>query len=175
MQRLQTWALAAAAFEDGLEEARVAGREMQYLSLPGNRVAEAFRQWVNQWAVGTILDVGCGPQEVPLYLLDIPDSRITGIDPIMAPHPFRFVPALIEEYDGEADTVICATSLDHFADVELAAKAMRRIAQQRIILWHCGNAPTPPEEHSWHVDDDDVIKLFNMPRARDGDFYVFQR
>ena len=61
-------------------------------------MAERFRQFVQPHLRGRVLDVGCGPQPVPLYLAGYPADRISGLDPLSREdqHPFDFAAGVAE-------------------------------------------------------------------------------
>lgn len=168
------WDVALDNFVSGLEKAKKAGEETYYLSVSGNLGAQRFRRFVAKHCVGTVLDVGCGPQSKPLYLYDIPDEWITGVDPIFAEHPFEFFHGCIEDFPERSfGTVICATSLDHLRNLEVAALVMKR-AEHKILIWGGDKDPTPPEQHTFHVRHEWLIKTFGTPLARDGDYFCFE-
>lgn len=167
---LSTWESALDAFS-----ASARPDSPSHFSVAGNRQAARFREWVNRYATGTILDVGCGLQEKPLYLADIDDARITGLDPLSASHPFAFVQGAVEDYDGGPfDTVICATSLDHVRNLTIAVHSMVRLGR-RLIFWQTDDlAPQPAEQHTYGLSHADLVRLVAKPiLAKDGDFFVF--
>ena len=74
---------------------------------------------------GKVLDVGCGPQEIPTYLEYCckKDLIFIGIDPLIGnqPRKFRFVQGLAEYIpfnDNHFDQVLFVTSLDHFISLK---------------------------------------------------------
>jgi len=87
-------------------------------SVKGNPMAELFTFFIRPFLRGWVLDVGCGPQAVPVYLEGYPTDLIYGIDPISSSedHPFTFIQGVAEFLpweDNSFDVVIAATSLDH--------------------------------------------------------------
>ena len=118
----------------------MAGYPVHSCSVPGNAMAEQFSEWLKPQLSGDILDVGCGPQPIPLYLVDSPLSRVSGVDPIDAFHPFTFRQALAEElpFDRASfDCVIAATTLDHVLDPYQALAEARRVLRLdgRLFVW----------------------------------------
>lgn len=176
MNRISEWGAALEAFRVGLAEAQQDGRDVGYLSIPGNAGAEAFRVFVNTHRIGKVLDVGCGPQWKPLYLQDIPDDEIMGIEPLDGKHPFPCFKGCIEDIADnlfEVGTVICATSFDHLRDPAVAAEVMRRLARDRIVVWCCDGQATPPEQHTFAVDHAWLFSVFGPPLVQAGDFFCF--
>ncbi len=109
------------------------------LSVEGNEISSLFRAFVRRYLHGRVLDVGCGGQDVPLYLMGYPTQLIAAIDPFGAPedHSFLFVRALNEELpwpDSAFDTVINSTSLDHCIDLEKSLRETARVMSVRAIL-----------------------------------------
>lgn len=164
------------AWPEALEEFRrgaIASGGRGYFSISGNSGAEAFRSFVTEHATGTVVDCGCGAQPKPIYLDHIADYRITGIDPIEAPHPFAFILGTVESVRPSGfGTVICATSLDHMKDAADALQVMRHAGRQ-LIFWHEGSAPVPADMHTFHVTHDDLIAALGRPTVQRGDFFVF--
>jgi len=82
-----------------------------------------------------VLDVGCGPQEIPSY---IPSSGFVGIDPIAESHSFAFAQAIGEFLpfkDKVFDHVVFATSLDHCIDPKQAMMEAKRVSRGKINIW----------------------------------------
>lgn len=130
------------AFEENKAEYAVADRRHASLSVASNPGAEAFAQWVRPWLRGRVLDIGCGPQPVPVYLESYPPRRCAGIDPLPPheEHPFIFRRAFCESIpwpDGCFETVTCATSLDHVFDLDRALDDIRRVLVPGgiLLLW----------------------------------------
>ncbi len=85
-----------------------------------------------------ILDVGCGPQELPSYALGH-ESRFVGIDPLRGQQKrgFFFVQGIAEylPFPNESfDRVLFGTSLDHFISPHLALREARRILKANGVL-----------------------------------------
>jgi SAM-dependent methyltransferase len=109
------------------------GLPIDSCSMPGHPVATSFGSFVRPYLRGgRVLDIGCGPQPVPVYLSDYPAELISGIDPLApaAPHPFDFVRGVAEYLpwkDGTFDVVIAATSLDHVLSLDLTFEEILRV------------------------------------------------
>jgi SAM-dependent methyltransferase len=111
-------------------------------SVTGHVLAEAFGGFVAPYLRGTVLDVGCGPQPLPVYLSDHPVELIAGIDPLLpvATHPFTFARGVAEMLpwdDASFDIVIAATSLDHVLLLDRSLDEARRVLRPdgRFLVW----------------------------------------
>jgi SAM-dependent methyltransferase len=172
------------------------------LSVKGNRVAADFRLFARRYLNGRVLDIGCGRQDVPLYLEGYPTQSIAAIDPFggAGDHPFLFVPAINEELpwpDATFDTVINATSLDHCIDLEKSLQETARVMNERatFLVWVgfipgaapyvTGKAGPKPVDgfHLYHFDkpwfEDLMARLFLVIEHADIDlssnFYAFRK
>ena len=111
-------------FENGRREYENAPE--QNLSVDGNDGAEAFRLFLMPHIRGHVLDIGCGPQEMPVYLKGHPYDRLAGLDPLPSrtQRNFEFAEGIAEFNpwpDEEFDVVIAATSLDHVISLDIGA------------------------------------------------------
>lgn len=111
-------------------------------SLGRRATDEPFSGFVAPYLRGLVLDVGCGPYAVPLYLREYPVDRIYGIDPVdpFEPHPFTFVRGIAECVpfpDRSFDVVIAATSLDHSLSLDRALSEIRRVIKPggSFLVW----------------------------------------
>ncbi|OHB69191.1 MAG: hypothetical protein A2V70_02130 [Planctomycetes bacterium RBG_13_63_9] len=111
-------------------------------SVEGHPMAEMFRCFLKPYLGGAVLDVGCGPQPVPYYLLDYPVERMAGVDPLppAAPHPFVFVHGVAEFLPWEDQTfsvVVVGTSLDHVLLLDRALGEIRRVLKPdgHLVTW----------------------------------------
>lgn len=122
------WQGTFAAGEEGYE-----GLPVDSCSVAGHSMAESFRWFVRSFVTGPVLDVGCGPQPKPLYLQDVPDRLIAGLDPLLAserPHSFVFAQGLGEFLpwdDGTFQCVVIATSLDHVFLLDRSLEEVKRM------------------------------------------------
>ena len=116
----------------------------------GDVYSRVFRGFVERYASGRVLDVGCGIFGRPYYLSDYRAKLVSGLDPLEpeeAPD-FEFVRG-ISEYlpwpDGAFSTVISATSLDHCLSLDRSLAEIRRVlrAKGRFLLW-IGSTPGAP-------------------------------
>lgn len=133
--------------------------------------AMLFRAFVRPYLAGNVLDIGCGPQPIPSYLIDHPVSKIVGIDPVSTQedHPFRFVSGFGEFLpfeDGVFDCAILGTTLDHYYLLDRGLSEVARVLKPggRFLAWiteFAGapaydpySAPMQPfdDEHMYHID-----------------------
>ncbi len=114
------------------------------LSLPSRKDVQRFRDFIWKNArKGRLLDIGCGPLELPGYL-DFDGKKgfdFFGLDPI---DNQKFVGVRIvgcAEYlpfgDGFFDTIIFATSLDHVCSLEGTIREVKRVLadEGKVIIW----------------------------------------
>jgi len=139
-------------------------------SVKGHPSAAMFASFVNEFLRGDVLDIGCGPQPVPLYLQHYPSDHIYGVDPISSPseHPFHFYRGLAEFLpwnDASFDTVIAATSLDHVLLLDRSMREIHRVmkADGEFLVWVAfvaGSAPYDP--CSPEIEPVDQYHLFHF-------------
>jgi SAM-dependent methyltransferase len=102
------------------------------LSVPGNQASAAFGNFLSLYAHGSVLDVGCGIQESPIYLDGLVIDRLAGVDPLASQvkRKFEFVQGLAEFLpweNDEFDLVVAATSLDHVVSLDMALSEIKRV------------------------------------------------
>lgn len=125
--------------------------------------SKLFRLFVERYADGPILDVGCGPYGKPFYLSSFDDTSIAGVDPLLfeRPNSMQIVRG-ISEYlpwaDGTFATVISATALDHCLSLKKSLDEMMRVLapQGRALLWlgsNPGAAPFEPDSPDFKPAD----------------------
>jgi len=95
-----------------------------------------FNKWIKAFARGNLLDIGCGPQPLPVYLDGYPKDQIHGIDPIAEKdvHEFEFFNCVAEYLpyeDSQFDTVIIGTSLDHVLLLDQTLNEVHRVLKDR--------------------------------------------
>lgn len=160
------------AFDNGLKSYQDTANIAASCSTWENEYAMLFRDYVSVYAQGRVLDVGCGPKEVPVYLRGYPVNLISGIDPlpVEGKSPFERVQG-VNEYmpwpDGAFNTVINATSLDHVFCLTTALKETRRVMAKggRFLVWLAsinGAAEYKPESITAPIDK---YHLFHFDQA----------
>ena len=104
---------------------------------------------------GELLDVGCGPWPLPIYVQGYPLHLLYGVDPLepFEPHPFTFARGFAEFIpfpDGSFDTVIAATSLDHTLSLTQALSEVRRVLARHgtFLVWDGFVKGSPPYDPS---------------------------
>ena len=101
-----------------------------------------FSKFVRRYIHGNVLDIGCGPIELPIYLKGYPLECIYGLDPLLPykEHPFSFVRGVAEAIPWEAkafDTVVFATSFDHVFLVDVVMEEVERVLADDgyLLIW----------------------------------------
>lgn len=154
-------------------------------SVPGHPMAERFRGFLRPYLTGSVLDIGCGPQPVPSYLVGHPTNWIAGVDPLPANHPFVFVHGTAEFLpwaDATFDTVVVATSLDHLLLLDRSFGEIRRVLKPdgRFVTWVSfvpGAAPYDPYRPDSKPVDEFHLFHFDRPgfdKAISADFSLFE-
>lgn len=187
-------------YEAGIAEGRRS--PVGNLSHEGHQGADYFRMFINIHAKGALLDVGCGPLEMPNYLADYPLQLLAGMDPQLpfSPHPFPFAQAFAEEIpwpDQSFATVVIATSLDHVFLLDVALAQIKRVLtpRGRLLIWTgmlqqspsydpIGEKITPPDPfHLFHPGRNWFYDLFRedyrvieiMPTVAGAEFVALER
>jgi glycosyltransferase involved in cell wall biosynthesis/SAM-dependent methyltransferase len=139
------------------------------LSVSGHRIAEQFGVYIARHGIGQLLDIGCGPQPIPVYLARYPLADISGCDllPPEAPHPFKFEFAVAEALpwpDASFDTVTVATSLDHAIDLNDALTEIERVLVPagRLLLWVGFVAGAVPYDRDKEPASVDAYHMFHF-------------
>ena len=159
------------AFEENRLEYAAAERNFASLSVRSNPAAEAFATWLQPYLLGRMLDIGCGPQPVPIYLQRHCESLIAGIDPLrpFTSHPFVFCEAFAEQIpwdDRSFERVVCATSLDHVFDLDRALDEIVRVLTDDgvFLLWVAFVDGAAPYELDRVTSRLDRFHLFHFDR-----------
>ena len=136
-----------------LWEALQANGASAYERDPPNNLSLGEREDVRAFArfaqlEGRVLDVGCGPQELPSYATRL-NGEFVGIDPLMGRQPrrFAFVKGIAEYLpfaDATFDRVLFATSIDHVLSPQLAVAEAARVTRPGgdVVVWVA--EPPPP-------------------------------
>jgi SAM-dependent methyltransferase len=111
------------------------------LSIEENEVNSSFRQFVQEQHLKSlpVLDIGCGPQDLPIYLSGLSNPLI-GLDPFNSRFQGDFIQGTAEFLPIKSSiigTAICATSIDHLYDLEIALREINRVlvSRGRLIIW----------------------------------------
>lgn len=115
------------------------------ISLSDRQDVQTFASYVNAFhKSGVILDIGCGPLEVPGYLLPLQDkgNDFYGVDPLP---DIKFKGTKVIgccEYlpfeDESVDTLIFSTTIDHVCNLNQTFKEASRVLKKggKVICWH---------------------------------------
>lgn len=178
------------------------GEPLDSCSVDGHVQGSNFGKFINKYLSGYVLDVGCGPQEIPVYLRNYDIKKIYGLDPL-APHishPFTFEQGLSEYIPWENNSfncVIFSTSLDHIFLIDKVIDEIERVLKELgfllIYVSFDENAPDynphaldfrPYDEyHMFHYKkkqfEEDFSKAFELIEYFRSDvnthFYAFQK
>jgi len=117
-------------------------RPIGSLSVKGNVGAEQFRMYLSTEISGHVLDVGCGPLQLPYYLSGLDVERIAGIDPLPGSRKrdFEFCQGFAEFLpwpDEEFDAVVIGTSLDHVLSLDMVFSEILRVLRPDgvCVIW----------------------------------------
>lgn len=150
-------------------EAEYACRLPTSLSTTDHAEAGYFRAFVCIHARARVLDIGVGQLAKPVYLADIPEHRLAGLDPLppFAPHPFPFAQGVAEFIPWPAasfETLVVATSIDHVYLLDRALAEMRRVLAPggKLLIWTGIFADTPAyHPYSGRIEPPDEYHLFH--------------
>lgn len=142
-----------------------------------NRFAVAFRDYLSLFAQGNLLDIGCGTQEIPVYLEGYPTDLLRGLEPREPATEAAFeirmgVNEFLPWSDASFQTVCNATSLDHVIDIEKSIDESARVLGEggRFVIWyaHISDADKPlgPSETAGNpIEALDSFHLFHINDA----------
>lgn len=119
---------------------------ISYTSAPELNLSVGQREDAKAFSVfsqlfGLVLDVGCGPQDIPSYGVKFP-GQLVGIDPLrgVQPRRFNFVQGIGEYLPFRAatfDRILFGTSLDHMLSPRRALAEVRRVMRSEgtVNIW----------------------------------------
>ena len=103
---------------------------------------------------GRLLDVGCGPMRRPVYLEPVASSIevAIGIDPFPTEwegHRIEGIAEWIPIPSSTIDTLVAATTVDHFFDLSKGLRELARVIRPggTLLLWD--HAGSPPSKNGW--------------------------
>ncbi len=143
------------------------------LSVEGHAEAWKFQYFALPFLKGNVLDIGCGMQELPVYLKDYPIEHIAGVDPLgeREGHPFMFHKGLAEYLpwpDETFATVMVSTSLDHMILLDQCLSEIKRVLTQdgTLLIW-AGYVPgsKPYNPYDQNLQRIDKCHIFHLDRG----------
>jgi len=134
---------------DEMEEA-LAETEIGNVANSADIYSYLFRTFVEHYAEGAVLDVGCGPAAMPFYLTSYPAQLVAGIDPLLRTETddikaVRGISEYLPWPDESFSTVISATSLDHCISLDRSMDEMVRVLRPdgKLLIWLGSNPGSP--------------------------------
>ncbi len=166
-RQFQDWKERLAAAEVAINETRV-GNLAHWADL----YSRAFKSFVELYAKGSILDIGCGTYGRPVYLAGIEPERLHGLEPLVLQADFDF-PVIrgLGEYlpwqKGSFDTVVSATAIDHSLSLARALDEIERVLapEGTLLMWVGsikGARAFTPDAPDYHPAD--RFHLFHIDR-----------
>jgi SAM-dependent methyltransferase len=155
-----------------VNEGAYEGLPIDSCSVAGHPMATFFRFFLTPYLKGRVLDIGCGPQPVPIYLEEYSVGLIYGVDPLSSPekHPFNFIKGLAEYLPWANDQfklAISATSLDHVLLLDKVFEEICRVLTRDGIfaVWE-GFIPgsKPYDPYCNYIEKVDDYHLFHFDR-----------
>ena len=135
--------------------------------------AKLFGMYLELFGHGLILDIGCGPYGMPSYLAMRDPQQVFGLEPLpMMVDPGYTVRRGFNEFlpweDGQFDTVVSGTSLDHVLSLDVSLSEVRRVLKPsgKYVVWLAsipGAAPFDETVESFQPID--RFHLFHFDRA----------
>jgi SAM-dependent methyltransferase len=135
--------------------------------------ARLFGSYVNIYAVGRLLDIGCGPHGVPSYLSQYNRELLSGLDPLelTGVNEFEYVRGINEFLpwpDRSFQTVVSGTSLDHVLNLDRALSEVARVLTPsgHYLVWIAsvpGACPYDPDSNN--LTPVDQFHLFHFDRV----------
>lgn len=126
-----------------------------------------FSKFMKRYIHGNVLDVGCGPIELPIYLKGYPTDLIYGLDPLIPhkEHPFTFVQGVAEKIPWEKnafDTILFVTSFDHVFLIDLVMEEIKRVLTDDgyLLMWVSFDEEAKP--YNPYANDFEPYDKFHM-------------
>lgn len=135
--------------------------------------ARLFGAYVDIHAHGRILDVGCGPHDVPSYLSGRRLDSIFGVEPLplRVTPPYRVLRGFGECLpwaDGQFDAVVSGTSLDHVLSLKHSLLEVARVLKPNgtFVVWLASiPGAVPFDDDAAVVEPIDRFHLFHFERT----------
>lgn len=135
--------------------------------------AKLFGMYVEQFGHGLILDIGCGPYSMPSYLAMRDPRQVFGLEPLpIMVDPGYTVTRGFNEFlpweDGQFDTVVSGTSLDHVLSLDASLSEVRRVLKPsgKYLVWLASIPGAAAfDETAESFEPIDRFHLFHFDRA----------
>lgn len=135
--------------------------------------AQLFGAYCEIYGHGRILDIGCGPHGMPSYLATRDPRLVTGLEPLeMRGAPVFDVARGFNEFlpweDGQFDTVVSGTSLDHVLSLKASLAEVSRVLHPagRYLVWLASIPGAAPfDENATEFQPIDRFHLFHFDRT----------
>ncbi len=136
------------------------------------KYAQLFGCYLEIYAHGRILDIGCGPYGLPSYLATRNACMVCGLEPLPMLETAAFeVVRGINEFlpwdDAQFDTVVSGTSLDHVMSLDTSLREVNRVLKPggKYIVWLASiSGAAPFNEKSQEFKAIDRFHLFHFDR-----------
>lgn len=138
---LEKWALWEKLQANGLTAYQLAPSAS--CAVAGRADVEAWKEFLELKIETCVLDIGCGPLDIPEYLKGWSGVEVIGIDPLQSVTPptgMLFVKGIGEYLPFKSsifDSIIMATSLDHVLLQQRVLSEVKRCLKHsgRILIW----------------------------------------
>ena len=137
------------------------------------RYARLFGHYLEIYGHGRILDIGCGPYGLAYYLTTRNPALVCGLEPLpQLGHASFEIARGFNEFlpwdDGQFDTVVSGTSLDHVMSLDVSLAEVRRVLKPngRYIVWLASIPGAKPfDEKATVFEPIDKLHLFHFDKA----------
>lgn len=142
-------------------------------SIPIHPTTTLFRFFIAPYLKGRVLDIGCGPHPIPVYLEDYPVEAVYGVDPLSESddHPFYFIKGVAEFLpwaNDQFNLVVAAISLDQVLLLDNVLEEVHRVLTKDGVfaVWD-GLLPESKfnNPNNKEIDEIDNSYLFHFDRS----------